>query len=79
MERPEQYQVDQGILRGSGPPTCDIDITVERCQGEAPLVVIGEVWECHPLPWWGKRQKVRVAVLLRVLCSPDFPGSIFRN
>ena len=44
--------------------TCDVDGVVERRQGEAPLVVVGEVGERHP-PLWPEEtgRGVRVAEL----------------
>lgn len=67
--------------RGSkaGPlPTCHIDVVVQGRQGEAPLVVVGEVGERHP-PLWGRQRALRVAGLPAVASPPPFPLQGCRN
>lgn len=65
------------MLAGPRLPTCDVDIVVERCQGEAPLVVVGEVRERHPATCQKERQRVggqsRGWVLTQLPCHEDRP------
>lgn len=61
VQSPGRASTDWGVPQAQGPrlPTCDVDAVVQRGQGEAPLVEVGEVRERHP-PLCRERPGIRL-------------------